>query len=55
MNKIISFRCNVNYAQVFERNRDMGGEGNEAAETIANRGGLYKINCYPPDRDWETK
>ena len=33
----------LNYAQVFERNKDKGGDDNDAARTIASKGGQTKV------------
>lgn len=47
--KIVSFRCKVKYAKVFPWNMDQGSDENDIAKTIADRGGLYVVDCYPND------
>ena len=36
----------LEYPKVFEENRDMGGDGNNAAKKAARHNGQYVVNAY---------
>jgi hypothetical protein len=44
-----SFRGELFYAQIFEQNRDMGGDQNDAAQAVAAKGGQYSVIFIPKD------
>jgi len=44
-----SFRGELFYAQIFEQNRDMGGDNNEAAKAVAKKDGQYTTIFIPKD------
>ena len=46
---LIVVRGTVKYAQVMERNRDLGDDETQAGRAIAAKEGVYKITVYPDD------
>ena len=54
-NKTIILEGTVEWPKLFESNRDLGGDDNDAARVIAAAGGRYKVNFYPDDpEDFKT-
>jgi len=43
------YECTLEWAKVFEDNRDMGGDQNDAAKTVASHDGVYSVDMIVTD------